>query len=261
MNSFHIPSMTLLGSYFIPIFTFGITYSISMLTPRFIFSASETAIISNESIFRLHEPFDGKVMWVYGGDYHLSTSISHGLARRLGTLGLSIGAVVFLFVVLHKAAYMQLLLKKEFPTDHLERCNWLINMLRVTGISSSVFMIFVCAFPESEGLTLHLTFALLYFGSNIAYQQVHLAVDEIFELSLTEPKLHRFRKWCSFFAIFCLFGVGISLAAFDNMIVSSGLEILMAIFMFGFYSSLHFQYSNIHVDSHLIAVIHQVEGQ
>jgi len=233
--SFHIPSLVLAASYTIPLFTFSITYAISMNTPR------------------LHKPFDGDVMWVYSGDYHLSTSISHGLARRLGSLGLSIGAVLFLFVVLHKGAYMQALLRKN-PALKTKSKLWLVNLLLVAGISSSLFMIFVCCFPESEGLVLHLLFALLYFGSNIAYQLIHIAIDEIFSLDLKEPYLHGLRIWCSYSSIFCLVAVVVSLAVFDNMVLSSAFEILMTVFMLGFFSSLHYQYSHIQVHPYLIAI-------
>mmetsp|Transcript_34554 Transcript_34554/g.35224 ORF Transcript_34554/g.35224 Transcript_34554/m.35224 type:complete len:249 (+) Transcript_34554:268-1014(+) len=238
MTRWHIPSVALFASYAIPIVTFVTTFVIAMNTPR------------------LHEPFDGMVMWVYHGDYHLSTSISHGLSRRIGCLGLSLSALVFLFVVLNKIAYMHYHLK-NYHAEELKLRESLLWWLQMTGISSSVFMIFVCSFPESEGLVMHLICALLYFGSNMAYQYLYLKVDEVFSLHTQEPILHRLRQSCFIVSLCCLCGVVVSLVGFDNMTISSGLEIVMAVFMLAFYCSLHSQYSNINIHSYIIAVDHQ----
>lgn len=235
MLRFHVPTFALFGSYFIPLFTFGVTYPIAMNTPR------------------EHSPFNGKVMWVYIGDYHLSTSISHGLSRRLGCLGLSLAALVFLFVVLNKMAYMRFLLKQYNGKEYTCRENMLF-WLQITGISSSIFMIFVCSFPESEGLWLHLTIAFLYFGSNMAYQFLHLQIDDMFGLSKEEPSLHLFRRCCLFLSISALAGVVTSLVVFNNMTISSGLELIMGLSMLSFYASLHSQYASIKIHPHIIAI-------
>lgn len=148
---------------------------------------------------------------------------------------------------------MRFLLVQYDGKDYKCREN-MIFWLQIAGISSSIFMIFVCSFPESEGLWLHLTMAFLYFGSNMTYQYLHLQVDEMFALSKEEPSLHFFRRCCLFSSLSALAGVFISLVVFHNMTISSGLEVVMCLFMLSFYASLHFQYAGIKLHPYILAI-------